>query len=148
MQPQRVQAVEKYFSAVLEGRFDDIPSLFAPDATWQVGPPSWAAKAPNGGLLTIPQLVESVKMVGENMLAKAEPNVVHRTIQGEDSLATRITSRATTKDGSPFEMDLILFVDFVPKSASIKHIHETADSAYILEHVKRMTGGGEEAQKA
>ncbi|GAA5833038.1 hypothetical protein JCM11251_006488 [Rhodosporidiobolus azoricus] len=128
MQASRLSALQSYFSAILSSRFDDIPAHFAPDAVWQVGPPSFVGTLPTGGKLGAQEVVETVKWLRTELLVEAKPVDINQVIHGEESLAARVTVHGTTRDKHSFDMQIIFLIDFQPDTALFKSVNETIDS--------------------
>ncbi|GAA5894270.1 hypothetical protein JCM6882_007617 [Rhodosporidiobolus microsporus] len=136
MQGQRAAVLPSFFARVGAEDWDSLPSFFAADIVWETGPPSVSATMPQGGKLTsVEAITEAFKAFRKHVVAKIEGVEVHQILHDTDSPAMRATGHGIARDGEPYHMPFVFFVDFEPGTSKIKRVNEVVDSAYAHQRI-------------
>ncbi|GAA5832994.1 hypothetical protein JCM11251_006475 [Rhodosporidiobolus azoricus] len=150
LQAERATLLPRLFSLIAESSFSSLLEFFSSSFDyWQIGPPSVAAFLPHQGQLgTVDAVIGTLQILKAGVWAKADRLEAHRAIQEDDSMALRATIFATARDGRPYEMPIVFFVDFEEGTSKIVRIQETIDSAYAQATSARLKAAQEAANKA
>ncbi|GAA5894176.1 hypothetical protein JCM6882_007595 [Rhodosporidiobolus microsporus] len=148
MQSERANVLPSLFSAMVDQQWDKMPSYFTESATWEVRPKSAVERFPGKGDFDVQQRIESFKVIRSDFLGDSAELKVNYFVQGDEASASRLSSRGTTRDGHPFEMEFIIFLEYEKGGSRIKRAIEMVDSAYLLDHINRMKGSSTNGGKA
>ena len=115
-----------YVAALQRGDVDTLRASFADDATWWL-----RGDLPTSGTWTGPAGIIDDFLV--RMMARIDPaqprsQQIHAVIADGDTAVAEWTTRATTRDGEPYENDYA--VVFVVQDGKIVKVREYFDTAY------------------
>jgi uncharacterized protein (TIGR02246 family) len=131
--------VREYIASLQKGDVDALRASFTPDATW-----SLRGDLPVAGTWTGPEEIIDgflAAMVDRLDTGKPLTQEVREIVADGDTVVAEWTSRATTRDGHPYENDYA--VVFVVRDGSIAAVREYFDTGYARRVLFGMPDGGQ-----